>query len=84
MSSVSLWLIPTGKAVTGLDYFAWEMGPVPRDLFEELSGNMNTDLKTAIHKLPEEDFQKIRPKKRFDGQYFAKKEMNLLEKICSF
>ncbi len=27
----------TSKSVTGLDYFAWEMGPVPKVLFEERS-----------------------------------------------
>lgn len=71
----------TGKSVTGQDYFAWEMGPVPRELFGELSDKMNPDLKAAIHKLPEEGFQKIRPKKRFDDQYFSKKETKLLEEI---
>ena len=25
----------TGKSVTGLDYFAWGMGPVPKELFKE-------------------------------------------------
>lgn len=71
----------TGKSVTGQDYFAWQMGPVPRDLFEELSGNMQPDMKAAIQELPEEGFQKIRPKKRFDDQYFSKKEMQLFEDI---
>lgn len=71
----------TGKSVTGQDYFAWEMGPVPRELFEELSGKMRPDMKAAIHDLPEEGFQKIRPKKRFDNQYFSKKEIKLLEDI---
>ena len=71
----------TGKSVTGLDYFAWQMGPVPRELFEELSGNMNPDLKASIHELPKEGFQQIKPKKRFDDQYFSKKQMKLLEEI---
>jgi hypothetical protein len=57
------------------------MGPVPRDLFEELSGDMQPDMKTAIHDLPEEGFQKIRPKKQFENRYFSKKEMKLLEEI---
>lgn len=72
----------TGKSVTGLDYFAWQMGPVPRELFEELSGDMKPDLNTAIHALPKEGFQKIQPKKRFDDQYFSRKEMKLLEEIA--
>lgn len=71
----------TGKSVTGLNYFAWKMGPVPRDLFEELSHGMRPDLKAAIHQLPEEGFQKIQPKKRFDDQYFSKNEMNLLKEL---
>ena len=72
----------TGKSVTGLDYFAWKMGPVPTEFFEELSGRMNPDMKAAINDLPEEGFQQIRPKKRFDPQYFSNKEMRLLEDIA--
>jgi len=72
----------TGKSVTGLDYYAWQMGPVPKDLFEELSGVVKPDLKAAIHELPgKEGFQKIRPKKKFDRQYFSRKEMRLLEDL---
>jgi len=71
----------TGKSVTGLDYFAWEMGPVPNELFEELSGKMNPDMKNAIHELPEEGFQQILPKKNFDDRYFSKREMKLLKDI---
>jgi uncharacterized phage-associated protein len=71
----------TGKSVTGLDYFAWQMGPVPKNLFEELSGNMKPDMKSAIHDLPEEGFQQIKSKKKFDNQYFSKREMKLLDDI---
>ncbi len=72
----------TGKSVTGLDYYAWEMGPVPKDLFEELSGNMKPDMTAAIQDLPEEGFQQIQPKKKFDNQYFSNKEMKLLDDIA--
>ncbi|MBN1626122.1 MAG: SocA family protein, partial [Deltaproteobacteria bacterium] len=71
----------TGKSVTGLDYFAWEMGPVPKELFEELSGDMKLDMKESIHKLQSEGFQQIRPKKKFDAKYFSNKELELLENI---
>ncbi len=71
----------TGKTVTGQDYFAWEMGPVPKSLFEELSGSMEPDMKRAIYDLPGNDgFQQIRPKKKFDSQYFSKNEIASLEK----
>src|SRR3972149_1376061 len=26
----------TGRSVTGMDYYAWKMGPVPVDLYEEV------------------------------------------------
>lgn len=72
----------TGKSVTKQDYFAWKMGPVPKDLFEELSGNMKPDMKTSIQELPaDKEFQQINPKKQFNADYFSKKEIELLEKI---
>ena len=73
----------TGKSVTGLDYFAWQMGPVPEELFEELSERMKPDMKAAIHELPGgKGFQQILPKRKFDSQYFSKKEQKLLEEIA--
>ncbi len=73
----------TGKSVTGLDYFAWQMGPVPKELFEELSGHMKLDMSDSIHELePGEAFQQIRPKKRFDSQCFSKKETKLLKDLA--
>jgi len=72
----------TGKSTTGLDYYAWNMGPVPKDLFNELTEKMNPDLKAAIHDLPQEGFQKIRPKKKFDSKYFSSWEMKLLKALA--
>lgn len=71
----------TGRPVTGLDYFAWKMGPVPKELFKEISGNMRPDLKSAIDVLPAEGFQQILPKKKFDHRHFSKKELGLLKDI---
>ena len=59
----------TGISVTGFDYVAWEKGPVPKELFEELSGNMRPDLKNAINIVQLENFQKITPKQKFDDKY---------------
>jgi uncharacterized phage-associated protein len=73
----------TGKSVTGQDYYAWDMGPVPKALFEELTEAMRPDMQGAIHPLPAgEEFQKIQPKIAFDGRYFSKREMRLLENIA--
>ena len=35
---------------------------MPKNFFEELSGKMGPDLVKAIHALPKEGFQKIKPK----------------------
>lgn len=71
----------TAKSVTGLEYFAWEQGPVPKELFEELSGNMKVDLKGAISLASTEDFQKIVPKKKFNEDYFTNREKKLLKDL---
>ena len=68
-----------GKSVTGLEYFAWDQGPVPRELFNELSGKMKADLKDAISLSSIEDFQKIVPKKKFNEEYFTNREKKLLK-----
>lgn len=70
-----------GKPVTGLDYYAWEMGPVPKDLYEELSGVMKPDLKTSIKIIQSDKFQHIHPLRKFNRQHFSKFEIKLLEQI---
>lgn len=68
----------TGRSVTGLDYSAWAMGPVPSELFEELSGRMLPDLAKAIEIVPVGELQQIVPKKQFNSKYFTKREKKLL------
>ncbi len=38
----------TGRSVTGLQYEAWQMGPVPAELYSELNGKPNSDLSAHI------------------------------------
>ncbi len=71
----------TAKSVTGLDYYAWRMGPVPTKLYEELTHGMNEDLKQFIHDLSKEGFQQIRPKRAFDNQIFSYRELKVLEDL---
>jgi uncharacterized phage-associated protein len=76
----------TGRSVTGLEYYAWPMGPVPRALHEELA-------------LPAQDFAaafevenlslwngnemlKLRPLKPFDSSHFSKRELRILESLA--
>lgn len=76
----------TGRSVTGLEYYAWPMGPVPRALHEELA-------------LPAQDFAtqfevenlvlrngnpmlKLKPLKPFDPSHFSKRELRILESLA--
>ena len=70
----------TGKSVTGLDYYAWKMGPVPKDLYEELNA-MDTDLAKAIKIMPQDQFQKICAIQKFDDRYFTPRQIKLLKAI---
>ncbi len=60
----------TGKSVTGLNYFAWRMGPVPRELFDEINSGMKPDLAKAIEIEAIEKFQKIHPRQHFNSDFF--------------
>ena len=72
----------TGRSVTGLEYFAWERGPAPRQLHNELE-NPPSDLKNYIAVIKTSGaFVSIKAKKKFDGKYFTKREMRLLEQLC--
>ena len=74
----------TGKSVTGLDYYVWERGPVPKKLWREIKDlDRYDDLKRTVSLLGDrEEFQEIQPKKRFDPEHFSKRELNLLEEIA--
>ncbi|HBE40304.1 MAG TPA: hypothetical protein DDW27_03725 [Bacteroidales bacterium] len=74
----------TGRSVTNLDYFAWNFGPVPKKLFEEME-NPPSDLKESIiipPKISEKIFVEMKPKKRFYDKYFTKRELRILEKVA--
>jgi len=74
----------TARSVTGLDYFAWEKGPVPRDLFEEFV-NPKQDLAQCISipksKDPDGIFR-MRPRCKFDSSFFTKRELRLMQQIA--
>ena len=49
----------TGRGVTGLDYRAWKMGPVPLDLMQEWD-QLEPDMARAIDIVPEKVIDYIR------------------------
>jgi uncharacterized phage-associated protein len=75
----------TGRGVTGLEYRAWELGPVPFELFREWD-RFHPDLSAAIDVVPEKviDYQRERvvPKIRFDDSLFTKRELRLMEDLA--
>ncbi len=72
----------TGKSVTGLEYFTWERGPCPSELFAELSGKMKPDLKRSIGIKQIDNFFKVSPKTKFNKNYFSTRELRLLESLA--
>lgn len=77
----------TGRSVTGLDYFAWPMGPVPTELFNELdqpTEKTTTSLSIAKKETPNgNEMLNIKPLMEFSPDYFSKRELKLLEQLCS-
>ncbi len=75
----------TGRSVTGLDYYTWPFGPVPKQLYSEMEETtLPEDLKysIAVIERPDQDFIEIKAKKRFDDKYFTKRELQLLKKFA--
>lgn len=72
----------TGKSVTGMDYYAWDFGPVPVSVWEELTDGMDSDMREAIILSQKGDFQHIQAKKKFDDQFFSNRELNILERVA--
>ncbi len=77
----------TGRSVTGLDYFAWQRGPVPVDLnqeIEEPQPDMAQKLAFEI-KTEKNGWQTlyIHTQAAFDSQWFSKRELALLKDIAS-
>jgi len=71
----------TGKSVTGLDYYAWKMGPVPKDLYEEIDF-MKPDMAKAISITPSGSFSGIRALKKFDKKPFTPRQGRILKELA--
>lgn len=74
----------TGRTVTGYNYQAWRMGPIPVELDREIK-NRSSDL---LHAFNLEDGPSgydslcLVGKTPFDSQYFSKREMEMLHDIA--
>jgi uncharacterized phage-associated protein len=74
----------TGRSVTGLDYRAWKMGPVPFELMQEWD-ELEADMARAINIVPEKviDFirERVVPKVAFDESLFTRRELRLMGEL---
>jgi uncharacterized phage-associated protein len=75
----------TGRSVTGLDYSAWKLGPVPTSFFEEWE-QWQPDFAAAIEIQPEKiidyDLLKVVPKVDFDDSHFTPRELRLMKQLA--
>ena len=76
----------TGRSVTGLDYRAWKMGPVPFTLMQEWD-DPEHDLAEAIDIVPERviDFvrERVVPKVAFNDSMFTRRELRLMQDLSA-
>lgn len=77
----------TGRSVTGLDYFAWKMGPVPVSLYEEIDAPQ-PDMAEALQfeeraiRNGRQVMLVIKPQTEFSERHFSRREMGLMKKLA--
>lgn len=75
----------TGASVTGLEYRALKIGPLPLELHQEWDA-LEADFAEAIEIVPESvvDFvrESVRPKRAFDETHFTKRQLRLMEQLA--
>ena len=77
----------TGRSVTGMDYFAWQMGPVPVSFFHELNlPSHDWDGKVNFAEIPVANghtMLKVIAVASFDPAHFSRREIRLLESLAT-
>lgn len=75
----------TGRSVTGLDYAAWRMGPVPQDLFGEWD-EPRPDWMEAVDIVPTKIIDHTRDavvaKRAFSDAHFSRRELALMKDVA--
>jgi len=76
----------TGRSVTGFDYFAWQMGPVPTALdtaidqqSEEITKDFDIEIQPTKFRHPT---IYLHPKTDFEEKFFSELELDLLKGIA--
>jgi uncharacterized phage-associated protein len=77
----------TGRSVTGLDYYAWPMGPVPVDLYGEMDAP-EQDLAESFRfeerpiRNGEQTMLVMTPQQPFSGDHFSRREMRIMRELA--
>ena len=75
----------TGRSVTGLKYYAWKMGPVPAELFEEVEmpePDMAEKVRFEEKPIRYGTMLTITPLVDFDPSYFSKRELRVMQQLA--
>lgn len=76
----------TGRSVTGMDYFAWKMGPVPVEFFEEVDhpdADMAEKIDFSYKQISQGNMLLVNPLAKFDPTHFSKREMGILRNLAT-
>lgn len=73
-----------GQSVTGLNYYAWPKGPVPKTLHDEIDNNDQIDERLDLSKESRNGYQvlHITPKVEFDASKFTPRQLRIMEGLA--
>ena len=75
----------SGRSVTGLEYFAWRMGPVPKELHDELRHpKLDFSEKIELTQFPTNkgnNMLRIVPHNTLSPKYFSKRELRIMTEL---
>lgn len=75
----------TGRSVTDQEYYAWEMGPVPIEFYQQFD-DPPPDHAEAFSIVPRKiyDFfrMEVQPKREFDPAHFTRRELRIMEALA--
>jgi uncharacterized phage-associated protein len=75
-----------GRSVTGQDYYAWDMGPVPRTLNDEFQNpkpdfDQHFSITSKALRKREGEWIEIKPQVPFDPSYFTRRELRIMKEL---
>lgn len=76
----------TGRSVTGLEYHAWKMGPVPQELFEEVEmpePDMAEKVEFSEKATRRGTMLVVKPLVGFDDSLFSKRELRIMDSLAT-